>query len=421
MTDNNSIRGLSALVICLIGSNLAYASGEGLEIDKSARYRTQQVNDVVRGDATAHTLKLRLSAQWQINESFSSLLQLDHVHAFNENDFSYVTVTRDTSPILDIPGTELNQAWIAYNDDRDWSLKLGRQTLSFDNDRHISSIEFWQNDQVYDAISFEYGDPGQWNLSYSYINKVHRIFGREARRILPPEDIRFDTHPIRPFQELGIHEHNSHLLNASYQVNQYLAVSAYYYALDNLSASAFSSDTAGLRLTGEFKPSAVRYSYAAEYAYQETADDSVWDYEGSYTFLELGAQYRSHELKLSYERLAENNGFAFATSLGDNHKFLGWADIFSAYLNADGLRDTYLSYRGRKAKLRWRVIAHQIVSDTSGRVAGNEFDFELAYRFNRDWEASLIGSQFISKAGLEGLPESFEDLSTWTFSLKYNL
>jgi len=294
---------------------------------------------------------LRLSAQWQINESFSSLLQLDHVHAFNENDFSYVTVTRDTSPILDIPGTELNQAWIAYNDDRDWSLKLGRQTLSFDNDRHISSIEFWQNDQVYDAISFEYGDPGQWNLSYSYINKVHRIFGREARRILPPEDIRFDTHPIRPFQELGIHEHNSHLLNASYQVNQYLAVSAYYYALDNLSASAFSSDTAGLRLTGEFKPSAVRYSYAAEYAYQETAD----------------------------------------------------------------------SYRGRKAKLRWRVIAHQIVSDTSGRVAGNEFDFELAYRFNRDWEASLIGSQFISKAGLEGLPESFEDLSTWTFSLKYNL
>lgn len=414
--------GFLGLVLCSVGITACSASNAGeLDFDVSARLRTQQINDEARGDATAHTLKLRLGAGYRLNDQFESFLQLDHVHAFNEDDFNYITVTRATSPVQDVPGTELNKAWLKYNSESDWSLKLGRQSIAFDNDRHVSSVEFWQNDQVYDALTFDYGDPGQWHVSYSYVAKVHRIFGRDAKTILPQEDIRFDTNPNRPFLELGINDHNTHLLNVNYQVNQYLGLTGYLYSIDNETTSQFSSQTTGVRIDGEVKPSTVKYSYTAEYAYQQTANSSVWDFAGSYAFLELGAQYRSHEILFSYERLAQDNGFAFATSLGDNHKFLGWADIFSSYLNTDGIRDSYITYRGRKAKLRWRVIAHQFVSDSTGRVAGNEFDFELGYRFNRKWEATLIASAYKAKDGIDGLAASQSDLSTWTLSINYNL
>ena len=412
-------------IICIIATwlflNSSLSAAEYLEIKPSARYRFQHVNDDVRGDATAKTLKLRLSAAWRPNDYLRGFLQADHVHAFNEEDFSSVTVTRATSPIQDVPGSELNQAWVQYTSDTNLSIKLGRQHLGFESQRHISSVKFWQNDQVFDAVTFEYGEPSTWRLNYSYVNKVHRIFGKDAKPALPQQDIRFATNPNRPFLELGINNHNSHLFNASYQYSRYLGLSAYAYLLDNKSAPQFSSDTIGLRLKGEIKPSSIKYGYTAEIAHQQTAKQSPWNYDGIYMFAELSAQYRSHGFAIAHERLSENNGFAFATSLGDNHKFLGWADIFSSYTNTDGIRDTYLTYRGRKAKLRWRVVAHQFTSDSNGEVAGNELDFELGYRFNRKWETTIIASSYMTKGGIEGLIASQNDLSTFTLSVNYNL
>lgn len=391
------------------------------DIEPSARYRFQQVDDDIRGDATANTLKLRLSAQWQASDNWQSFTQLDYVHAFSEQKYNSVAVTRATSPIPETVGAELNQAWLKYTSDNDWIAILGRQMLGFDNERHISSVEFWQNDQTFDAFTMNYNDSTSWDISYSYVNKVHRIFGDDATRFLPQDDIRFESGITRPFLELGNHDHNTHLLNLKYSVNRYLDLTTYAYLLDNQTAGQLSSNTFGVRVDGEVKPGDIKYGYTAEFAHQKTADTSPWDYSGYYAFAEISAQYKSHQLALSHELLSEDNGFAFSTSLGNNHKFLGWIDVFSGYLNSDGIRDTYLTYRGRKAKLRWRLVAHQFASDTTGDTAGHELDLEIGYRFNRKWEATLLSSMYFTKGGIEGLEASQSDLSSWTISLSYNL
>ena len=390
-------------------------------VEPTARYRFQQVDDDLRGDATASTIKLRLSASWQTSEAFDSFVQFDHVHAFNEENYNSVAVTRATSPIPETVGSELNQVWLRYTSDTDWSATVGRQILNFNNERHVSSVEFWQNDQTFDAITLNFNDSTYWDISYVYLTRAHRIFGDDAKQQLPPEDIRFNSGVIRPFLELGNHRHDSHLFDATYRLNQYVSLGAYAYLIDNTTASQLSSDTFGVRLEGEAKPESIKYGYAAELAYQKADDKSPWDYSGYYIFAELSAQYRSHQLAISHERLSEDNGFGFATSLGNNHKFLGWADVFASYLGTDGLRDSAVSYRGRKGKLRWRLVAHHFASDGTGKTAGHEYDFEMAYRFNRQWEASFIGSWYYSKGGIEGLAPSQQDLSTWTFSLSYNL
>jgi hypothetical protein len=408
------------LLLCVASSSFVSLANE-FAIEPSARYRFQQINDNLRGDATASTFKVRLNASWQVDDYFKSFIQADHVHGFNKSNYNSVAVTKATSPIPDVPSSEINQAWLKYSSDNDWFVVLGRQMLSFDNDRHISSVEFWQNDQTFDAITFGYNDSTNWKLAYSYVTKVHRIFGDDATNVLPQDDIRFDTTPKRPFLELGNHDHNTHLFNVNYSVNRYLGLTGYAYLLDNKSASQLSSHTFGLRMDGEVKPDTIKYGFTAELAHQSTTDDSPWDYNGYYVFAELSAQFKSHQIALSHERLTENNGFAFATSIGNNHQFLGWADIFLSYFNTDGVRDTAITYRGRKAKLRWRLMAHLFEGDSNGNTAGHEIDLEIAYRFNRKWQATLLGSKYFTKGGIQGLEISQNNLSTWTISVSYNL
>jgi hypothetical protein len=66
-------------------------------------------------------------------------------------------------------------------------------------------------------------------------------------------------------------------------------------------------------------------------------------------------------------------------------------------------------------------MAHLFEGDSNGETAGHEFDLEVAYRFNRKWEATLLSSTYITKGGIQGLEASQHDLSTWTISVSYNL
>lgn len=407
------------IAFTLVYFSIDYANARELKLDPSARYRIQTINDSLRGDATASTLKLRLNASWQVNDALGIFVQGDHVHAFNDN-YNSQTFFAATSPIPDVKGSDLNQFWFEYISDDYWRLKLGRQAINLDNERHVSSVEFWQNEQSFDAFSFQYDNEESISFYYAYVNKVHRIFGQDAKKFFTQNDPRFVNNPTRPFLELGEHEHNTHLLNLQYRFNSFFALSSYAYLIDNKSAAQLSSDTFGLRASGEYKPGNIKYSYTGEIAKQTTADNSPWDFSGNYYFVEVQAQYKSHAIAVAHEILSEDNGFAFATSLGNNHKFLGWADIFSAYINADGVKDSFVSYRGRKAKLRWRAMFHHYVSASTERTIGNELDLELAYRFNRKWQASALYSKYKPRQGLTEISATETDLQSLSFSVLYN-
>lgn len=387
------------------------------------RTRYQTVYDNWLGDATALTTRLKLTAKYQLDDDqqWQVLLQPNYVFAVNKNDYNSVTVTRNTSPIPDPHGFKLLQAQLHYDSNNNWQATLGRQRLSFDNERFIGGIDFWQTPQTFDALKLTYNNHINFNVRYVYSNKVHRIFGQHAKITLPENDIRYGILTQRPVNELGIHRLNSHLLNIHYKTNNNLSITGYSYLIENKDQRLFSTNTLGIRIQDEFKPSKIKYRYTLEIAQQKDAFNNSNRYQTWYSLIETSVQYKSHQLQLSQEILANDKGVGFKTPLATNHKFQGWGDTFTGYAMQTGLRDQYLTYRGRLKKLRWRAVLHNFASFNENRIIGSEIDLELAYRYTRKWEFKLVYANYNAKNGLKSFPKAKIDLSTLFVSVAYNI
>ena len=408
-------------------NNYAYANSNSLFNDVVGKYevgmrtRYQSVNDSWLGDASAFTTRLNFSANFSLTDSWQLSIQPNYVHAFNEDDYNSVTVKKNTSPIPDPQSFNLSKIFINYISDYDWQAKVGRQALSFDNERMIGAIEFWQTPQHFDAVKFDYNDQINWHIQYVYTNKVHRIFGQNSTLSIPKNDVRYGIINKRPANELGQHQLSAHLVNMAYKTENNLSLVSYAYLVENTEQALFSTNTFGFRLSDEFKPARIKYRYSAEFALQKNTGNNLQDYQAWYNLLEASVQYKSHIIKLSQEVFSEDDNQGFITPLGTNHKFQGWADVFTGYGVQSGLRDLYLTYRGRYKKIRWRVVYHHFNSYQQSQHIGNEFDLELAYRATRKWEFKLVYADYQAKEGLQNFPKVSHDLTTWFASVAYNI
>lgn len=427
LTLNTFIICLLIAVICI--SNNAYAR-ENLgfkdlpgkhEIGMRTRY--QSINDNWLGNAEAYTTRLTLTSSFNLDdeERWQLLLQPNLVYAFNDGDYNSVTVKQNTAAIPDPESFDINKVYLAYQSDNNWQVKLGRQALSFDNERFIGAIEFWQKPQSFDAFTASYNNNINWRIQYAYTNKVHRIFGHKSKNSIPEGDVRLGVIARRPINELGEHRLDTHLLNVEYKTENNLNIVGYNYLIENETQPNFSTQTVGLNIKDEFKPNKFKFRYSLEFATQQDFANNPKNYNAWYSLLEVSTQYKSHLFQLSQEVLSANNKQAFITPLGTNHKFQGWADVFSGYGLQTGLRDQYLTYKGRDKKFRWRGVYHRFVDYQNGENIGNEIDIELAYRASRKWEFKVIYAKYRKDKGLIYIPNTNNDLSMWFASVAYNI
>ncbi len=396
------------------------AQGE-VEWDTSFRLRHQEIHDDWKTDSIATTLLGRVTVNWKAQDNLELVSQYDRIWALDKDKYNSVTYWNDRSPLPDPPGGELNLLHLNWQLSANWEAKIGRQVISFDNERHVGSVAFWQNDQTFDAASFNFSDGLGLKFQYSYVNKAHRIFGDEASVLLPQSDPRAATSPMRPATERGNHHHNTHLINLRYPLHSLATISGFIYLIDNETAPVVSTQTAGVRLEGAFKPDQLKYWYTLEGARQKGAFDNPWVYTAYYVQAEFGVQYKSHRVDIGYEYLGEDNDFGFSTSLGTNHKFQGWADVFTRYNAFGGMDDRYISYAGRDGKLRWKLVYHSFDSLSDDRNLGRELDLEVAWRYTRKWEFKLIGAHYQAQDGSPFAPAARFDLSTWMVSAAYNM
>ncbi len=411
------------LTILFISQSLLFvATSSAGDYQWGMRTRYQSVNDAWLGDATALTTRVKLTVKYQLDKAqqWQIMLQPNYVFAANDH-YNSVTVTKTTSPIPDPQGFNLLQAQLSYASNNNWQVNIGRQRLSFDNERFIGGIDFWQTPQNFDALKLTYNNHINWHIQYAYSNKVHRIFGHDATAMLPEDDIRYGILKQKPINELGVHHLNSHLLNIHYQTDNDLNIVGYDYLIENTDQNLFSTQTLGVRIQDEFKPNSLKYRYTLEFAHQQDAFNNPQNFKTWYSLFEASVQYKSQQLQLSQEILAEDNGNGFKTPLATNHKFQGWADVFTGYRMQTGLRDQYLTYRGRYKKLRWRAVWHNFASYKSSEQIGTEIDLELAYRYTRKWEFKLLYANYQRKNGLKYFPKANFDLSTWFASVAYNI
>ena len=357
-----------AVGLCFAPAALAKQASNPVTIYADIRYRLEFVDQVgLPEDATASTLRVRAgvrTAEWQGLSAVVEGEAIARIGAERYND----TVNGQTSfPVVADPSDVLlNQAYLKFRPTAEIESVVGRQTVNFDNQRWLGSVNWRQNDQTLDAARVTVKPFKGGTLDYVYAWRVNRVFGPDS-----PQGIWRGT--------------DIHAVRAAYAIKNVGTLSAYGYWLDIPSSPASSSRTVGVRLVGE-RPvgRGVALLYAAEYARQQEHGANPRTFALDYWLFEPGVKVGPVTLKFGYERLEGNGTVALQTPLATLHAFNGWADKFLA-TPANGLRDFYLDAaykvpgKGPLAGLTLRGAWHDYNSTVGNLGYGQEWNALVSY------------------------------------------
>ncbi len=347
------------------------ASGTGSAAGKFGiefRYRLEHVDvDGFAEDALAATLRTRInftSGEWQ---GFSAFAEGDYVTEVGPDDYN---AGAGNSPgktgfpvVADPHGTDLNQAWLQWQQKGGLKARAGRQRIIYDNARFVGNVGWRQNEQTYDGLYLQHpvGESGIFQLAW--VDQVNRIFGNDV--------------------PAGKNNNNTWLANLGWQLPGVGKISGYYYAVDNRDVSSFSTATAGLRLAGSRKLGSADLGYLLEYARQTDAHNNPVDFSARYFRLEASAEVGGLTLLAGLESLggdSRQSGASFRTPLATLHAFNGWADTFLSTPDA-GLVDVFGGIKGQISSWKWDVYYHDFGAESGPGRFGQELDASLSRAF----------------------------------------
>jgi len=327
-------------------------------------------------DATALTMRTRIGYKTGTVNGFSALAEFEDARVIGGiDDYSVPPTgfqTGEYSVIADPEATELDQGFLQYQAGQ-FTAKIGRQVMVFDNQRFIGHVGWRQDRQSFDGAAFNFKPNENISLSYNYIAERERIFGEE-----------------------GDVDSKDHLLNGSFKTS-IGTVTAYAYLLELDNDTDNSLDTIGVRLAGE----QGKISYAAEYASQ-SAESGGLDADVDYIMGELGVNFGPVTLKGSYELLGSDDGaYGFSTPLATLHKYNGWSDQFLA-TPTSGLEDIAVSLGGKAGPGKWAVIYHDFSTDesTGADDLGDEINVAYSMKFGKQYNFGVKAA--IYSAGDDG-------------------
>ncbi len=345
-----------------LGDNIATMVSEG-SAHIALRYRMEEVQqDNLLQDATASTLRARLSLHSATLNRFSLSLEADSIMTIGADDYDSFALDRyrgTHSVIADPVGSEINIASIAYKASENSTATFGRQRLNHDQQRFLGSVGWRQNEQTMDAFSLQQ-TLGDVALDYSYIWNVNRVFAG-SKESAQASDLDSRSHAL--------------LLTKSLDWG---SLSGFVYALDFDNANAASSLSYGLTYTGNISALKLYASYARQSDY----GDNPIDYSSDYYIVEGSSAIGAIKVLLGVESLGSDNGrAAFTTPLATLHRYQGFADIF---LNtpSDGLEDRYITFSSTINQLGVSASFHEFEAERGGLNYGSEWNVQLNYPFN---------------------------------------
>jgi len=318
---------MAAVPLVIGGLSIGASADEGFNIlndvkvkgEIRPRYEYANVKKNQKDAAQALTARtsLTVSAGLFEVENLTATVGVTSVNNFgytNYNSTSNGNTQYDV--IVDPQQAMISDAAIDYKLNKT-SLHAGRSKVNLDNQRFIGTVGWRQMERSYDTVYAADNSIENLSLLAAYVYGYQGV-KEQAEAI--------DTKTV--------------LLHANYKVMDELSVTAYDYMIGSL------SDTYGLALTGKADVG-IKLDYRAEYAMQT---DPTMEYQvknvkadATYMNLDLGANISGILAGVNYEVLSGASGSktAFNPTLGTNHKFNGWADVFYvASVPAGGLIDT---------------------------------------------------------------------------------
>lgn len=326
------------------------------------RLRYENVDqDGFADNAQALTLRTRLGLAIGMPSDFSGLVEFEDIHALGIDDYNSTANGKTGYPVIADPeDTELNQAWLAWRPSETTEAKLGRQRIILDNARFVGNVGFRQNEQTFDAGLLKLGFGNSVELKAAHVEQVNRIFGdSNPNPLLAKTDVRAE------------------LVNVSWK-NGPMKLVGYGYLIDNQDVPLASTETYGLRWTGE-QPleGGNRVRGALEYATQSPYKDGADVNDADYWMAEGGFHWPNVGLDLGTEVLQGNGSYGFSTPLATLHAFQGWADVFLS-TPTDGIEDRYLKASGGVREWKWQAVYHDFGAEHGSADYGTELDLALS-------------------------------------------
>ena len=378
---------LSGLITSVIATETVAETTHEWDWGSRARYANVDANN--SGQSASLLLRGNVQSQW--NDLLATFVEVDSVSSTFKDDHSD-GVRFNGQPLLqDPPGTEFNQAFATVNTDR-FLLHLGRQRINLDNQRFVGGNAFWQNEQTFDALFSQAKLASNSRFTYSYIGNANRIFGEDADKNNPGRGpLPSGITPPRPPGNYGDHEQHTHLTHLEWNEWDYTRVTAYAHRMDNLDMPAASNATYGASYSVNYKVDRMKYRLQLEAAQQDRFD--LGRAQLPYYLLDAGVGVDTLEFIARYEELGENNGVAFITPLGSNHKFEGWAGVIGNTPNT-GVRTASLGVLWRAAPMRVETHYLFFKDDVRGQAIGEEWDLDIAFRPIRKHNLSVRFAHF---------------------------
>ncbi len=335
-------------------------------IDIRARYEFANIEGLNHGNA--FTTRERLGLQTQQWHGFSALIEGEFTQVIVD-DYNGGAIGADPfnpadSVIADPETNELNQGYVQYNG-FDTMTRTGRQRIIYDNAAFIGNVGWRQNEQTYDAFSFENKSLDDLTLKYAYIGQVNRIFGSEA------------TAPNFQYVDGQVN-----LVNINYTGFDNLSLTAYTYLMNFDDLPSWDNNTFG----GFVRTDQFGLTLYGEVAFQDkssvTSDNSAWYGHGNVT-----KAFGTQSLTVGIESL----GAGFKTPLATVHAFNGFADVFiGGRINGsqNGLTDCYASYTiPIFYGIKWVNVLHAMGDNEISAGYGWEYDSVLVKKFDENFTA----------------------------------
>jgi len=353
------------------------------------RWRAEHVKqDPFENKAFGIPLRARVNFGTDPWMGLSLFVEYDYIFDFGVDTYdegSGNTPDRGDYPVIADPaGGDLNQAFLQWQSPAGNRFRAGRQRIKYDNDRFIGNVGWRQNEQTYDAVSFQREKLGNWDLRAGYIGKVNRIFGNDV--------------------PAGEHDMDTWLANASYAAGGIGRLTGYFYHIDNDDAPGLSNRSMGARFVGDPLGEKVKFGYTLEYAYQEDVGSSPVPYDADYWRVDLSAAWDNPTLYGGYEVLGGDDrlpGQAFRTPLATLHAFNGWADKFLT-TPAAGLEDLFIGVKGKLGNWSWNVLYHDFSAQSGSESFGTEWDGSIGTTIGGKLGLLLKAAKFDSDSASYG-------------------
>jgi hypothetical protein len=270
------------------------------------RPRYEGVDQAGKLDTEAYTLRTRLGWKTQDWMGVSALLEIENIAPIAGDYNDGLNGKTAYATIGDPDVTEIQRLQLLIKPAKWFKATIGRQKLDYDDKRLIGSPAWRQDAVSFDAARLDMS-VGKAEISYTYVDKMNRSAAEEA-------DLKSD----------------SHLLNVSYKVDDWLKVIGYAYAIDvSDSSPAQSNFTWGGRIEGEAEAGPVDLEYSGTWARQTDYGGQPRDYDLGFWDVLVEGGVGPASLALGYESNEGDGVGYFLTPFQAAHNFSGFTDAFN--------------------------------------------------------------------------------------------